>query len=261
MPGDNEPARGPHLATASVCMATYNGEKYLTAQIDSILEQLHADDELIIVDDASTDGTPELLAALDDPRVVIYRNPENLGYVRTFERAMSLAGRDVLLLSDQDDVWITGRRDMLVAATGDAQIVASDLLLLGSEQPLRSPLTGRPWLLPVGGGRHLRNQLLMLIGNAPYFGCAMALRRDALSLVLPFPEYLHESHDLWIATVGNTVGTLRHVSRPTILRRIHDSNTSPSRPRGVLKALNSRLLLLRLWAEAARRRTKASRPH
>ncbi|MCP1429492.1 glycosyltransferase involved in cell wall biosynthesis [Microbacterium foliorum] len=242
---------------ASVCMATYNGERFLPEQLDSILRQLRPEDELVVVDDASVDGTFALLSEIDDPRVVIHRNPENLGYVRTFERAMTLASRDVLLLSDQDDIWIDGRRDRLVAATGDAAVVASDLLLLGSERPLTSPLTGRPWRLSPGGERHLRNELLMLAGNAPYFGCAMALRRDALELVLPFPSYLDESHDLWIATVGNATGAMRHMSEPTILRRIHDSNTSPSRPRGVAAALRSRVLLLRLWREAARRRGRS----
>lgn len=248
---------GRSARSASVCMATYNGEKYLAEQIGSILVQLHDDDELVIVDDASIDGTIAILSALDDPRVVVHRNSENLGYVRTFEKAMSLARGDVLLLSDQDDIWIDGRRDRLVAATDEAGVVASDLLLLGSEESLTSPLTGRPWRLPAGGEQHLRNELLMLIGNAPYFGCAMAVRRDALRFVLPFPAYLHESHDLWIATVGNTTGTMRHLSEPTILRRIHDSNTSPSRPRGVVKALSSRVLLVRLWVEAARRRRRS----
>lgn len=258
MPGDNEPARGPHLATASVCMAAYNGEKYLGEQLESILRQLREGDELIVVDDASTDGTPGVLAALADPRVTVLRNETNLGYVRTFERAMSLATREVLLLSDQDDVWIEGRRDALVAATATAGVVASNLVLLGSEQPLRSPLSGRPWLLSaVDDDRRSRNELRILLGDAPYFGCAMAIRRDALGLVVPFPAYLDESHDLWIATAANAAGTLRHLEQPTVRRRVHDDNASSSRPRGLGKALRSRLLLLRLWREA-RRRIKAT---
>ena len=235
-------------------MATYNGEKYLGAQLATILPQLHADDELIIVDDASTDGTPELLAALDDPRITVIRNEENQGYVRTFERAMSLATRDVLLLSDQDDEWVDGRRDALVDAAATADVIASNLVLLGSEEPLRSPLNGRPWLLtPADDGRRARNELRILAGDAPYFGCAMAVRRAALGLVLPFPAYLDESHDLWIATAANAAGTLRHLEQPTVRRRVHDDNASSSRPRGIGKALRSRLLLLRLWREARRR--------
>lgn len=258
MSGDKEPARGPHSATASVCMATYNGEKYLDAQLESILQQLGEDDELIVVDDASTDGTLDVLGALDDPRVSVLRNEVNLGYVRTFERAMSLATRDVLLLSDQDDVWVEGRRDALVAAAKTADVVASNLVLLGSEEPLTSPLNGRPWLLsPADDGRRACNELRILSGDAPYFGCAMAIRRDALGLVVPFPSYLDESHDLWIATVANSAGTLRHLAQPTVHRRVHEDNASSSRPRSIGKALRSRFLLLRLWREA-RRRIKAS---
>ncbi|MGX1791338.1 glycosyltransferase [Microbacterium sp. NPDC055312] len=242
-----------HAVSASICMATFNGEKYLQEQLDSILAQLHDGDELLIVDDASSDRTLQILSAVDDPRVVVVQNSENLGYVRTFERAMNLATRDVLLLSDQDDVWVEGRRDELVQAARHSAVVASNLLLLGTQQPLPSPLTGHPWLLSHDDRRFLLNELLMLIGNAPYFGCAMAVRRDALDLILPFPPYLNESHDLWIATVGNASRAMRHVHKPSILRRIHDDNTSPSRPRGVAKALRSRFLLLRLWREARAR--------
>lgn len=257
MPGDKTPAHGLRPSTVTVCMATYNGERYLAAQLESILRQLREDDEIVIVDDASSDDSMRILDALDDPRVSVFRNDENQGYVRTFERAMSLATRDVLLLSDQDDLWVEGRRDALVDAAGNGDVIASNLVLLGSEEPLTSPLNGRPWLLSASDdGRPLRNELRILAGDAPYFGCAMAVRRDALGLVLPFPSYLYESHDLWIATVANVAGTLRHLEKATVRRRVHDDNASSARPRGVGRALRSRLLLLRLWHEA-RRRLKA----
>lgn len=260
MSGNTEPASGSRPSTVSVCMATYNGTKYVGEQLESILSQLAPGDEVVIVDDASSDGTPELVEAIGDPRITVVRNERNLGYVRTFERAMSLARGDVLLLSDQDDVWTEGRRDALVAATDKGGVVASNLLLLDSGGPLRSPLTGRPWMLsPRDDGRTLRNELRLLAGDAPYFGCALAIRRDALDLLLPFPDFLYESHDLWIVTAANTAGLLRHLERPSVLRRLHEDNASTPKPRGVVAALRSRLLLLRLWREAAVRTARRRR--
>lgn len=243
----------PTSRSVSVCMATYNGAAYLREQIDSILEELRDDDEIVIVDDASTDGTVSIVAEYADPRIRLVRNERNLGYVRTFERALSLASRDVILLSDQDDVWIDGRRDALVTASASG-FAASNLLTLDERAPLPSPLTGRPWRLRAqehGGG--LGNELSILAGNIPYYGCAMAVDRDALGLVLPFPAYLTESHDLWIATIANVARRMTHLEQPTLLRRVHEENASSSRPRGIGAALRSRLLLLRLYVEARRR--------
>lgn len=243
----------------SVCMATYNGAKYLTAQLDSILEQLGADDEIVIVDDASTDATRELLAGIQDPRVRVILNDANRGYVRTFERALGEAQGEVILLSDQDDVWLPGRVDAMASALRTAPVVATNLVYLGSGERLASPLTGRPWFLrEQSSGHGLRNEVTMLAGNAPYFGCAMGITRPWRDVVLPFPEILTESHDLWIATTANAAGRMRHLEQDTIQRRIHDDNASPSKPRGVVPALRSRWLLIRLWFEA-RRRVRAAR--
>lgn len=248
-------------STVSVCMATYNGERYLAHQLRSILDELTPADEVVIVDDASTDGTLAVADGIDDPRVRVIRQTANRGYVRTFEAAIAASTKDVVFLSDQDDEWVRGRRATLVEALRNRSIAAGDLVLLGDDSPLTSPLTRRPWrlgALPNGGS--LVNEIRLLAGNAPYYGCAMAIRRDALDLVLPFPEFLTESHDLWIATVGNTARTLAHVRHPVLRRRLHDTNASAPRPRGVTKALQSRRMLIRAWAEARRRVRRAARP-
>ncbi|MFB7250234.1 glycosyltransferase [Microbacterium sp. NPDC056234] len=242
------------MTGVSVCMATYNGERYLREQLDSILAELEPTDEVVIIDDASSDGTVALLETYDDPRVRVFARDVNHGYVRSFEEALTRATGDVLMLSDQDDVWIPGRRALLVAALEERAVAASNLVLLSTGVPLRSPLTRRDWLLRTGGGaQQHRNQLRLLLGDAPYFGCAMAIRRDFLPVALPFPDGLSESHDLWLATVANAAGELVHVEQPTLRRRVHGENASSDRPRGILPALRSRLLLVRLWREARRR--------
>lgn len=255
---DTTPApSGPRV---SVCMAVYNGARWLTPQLESILGELRSDDEIVIVDDASTDDSVALIEALDDPRVRMVRHDANRGYVATFEHALSLATRDVILLSDQDDVWIRGRRDLLCAAVESADVAASDLVLLGDGAPLPHPLTRRPWRL--GRSRRsdrIRRQLTIWAGVAPYFGCAMAVRREFLSTVLPFPTFLTESHDLWIATAANAAAALEHVHSPSVQRRLHEANASPSRPRGVRAVLRARVMLVRCSMEAVRRTRGQSR--
>lgn len=97
-------------------MAAYNGEKFIAEQIASILDQLGEDDEIVVIDDRSTDGTLEALRALDDPRLRVIEQETNRGYVQTFERALGEARGAYLLLSDQDDIWLPGHVDDMVAA-------------------------------------------------------------------------------------------------------------------------------------------------
>lgn len=242
----------------SVCMATYNGARFVAEQLQSIVSELEPQDEVVVVDDASRDTTAEVVESLADDRIRLIRQPVNRGYVRTFERALSEARGDVLLLADQDDVWEPGRRAALVAGLSGAQVCASNLVVLGSGAPLSNPVTRRPWRLSAAtSGQSARNILRILAGVAPYYGCAMAVRADFRSIALPFPSYLTESHDLWLAILGNRAHAMGHVEDATIRRRFHDDNTSPSRPRGLITVLKARVMLLRLVLEAGRRLRRA----
>ena len=91
----------------SVAMATYNGEKYIEQQVISIIQQSHPVDEIIIVDDCSTDGTYELLLKLAKQHNIIklIKNSENLGYIKNFQKALKNASGKIVFLADQDDLW------------------------------------------------------------------------------------------------------------------------------------------------------------
>ncbi len=238
----------------SVCMATFRGARWVEEQIASVLAQLGPRDELVVVDDASDDGTPDVLRRVDDPRLRVELRRENRGYVRTFEAALEAARGDVLLLADQDDVWVPGRLERMVADLAAGDVVATNLATLGGPDSIPGPYGQRAWRLRGKvGGRRARDVLGVLAGNRPYFGCAMGVRRRALDVLLPFPPFLVESHDLWIALYGDLTGTMVHDEAVSVLRRYHDANTSPPRPRGVVAALRSRLLLVRCLVELRRR--------
>lgn len=239
------------MTRVSVCLATHDGAAFVGEQVRSILDQLGPDDELVVVDDASTDTTVEVVEAFDDPRIRLTRNDTNLGYVRTFERALGLADGAYLLLADQDDVWMAGRLEAMVAVLQTDGVVATSVAVLGAPPgPPRWPLRARD------SRRYAANVAAVLVGVRWYFGCAMGLRRDLLPLVLPFPAWLTESHDLWIGVVGNVAHTMRHLEAPSVARRLHDANQTPLRWRSLPTILGARLMLARCVAEA-RRRTRS----
>lgn len=232
----------------SVCMATYRGARFVQEQVASILRELGSDDELVIVDDASPDETVDIIKKVEDPRVRLVVAAANRGYVRTFEEAMRHSKGQFIFLSDQDDVWVPGRLESMLAALETDLVVASNFDVLGGGP--------RPWipkLKTADSNRNLANLWGILIGYRAYYGCAMAFRRDALPLVVPIPHYVKESHDLWLAICGNVSGSITHVAESTILRRLHDQNQTPAGWRSLGKIVRARIMLLRLILEALRR--------
>ncbi|GAA2188560.1 glycosyltransferase family 2 protein [Leucobacter alluvii] len=250
-----DPASPDPVPGVSVCLASYRGAAFVREQLESILGQLGPYDEVVVVDDASPDDSVSVIRAIGDDRIRVIEQPVNRGYVRTFEHALAEARGDLVLLSDQDDVWAPGRVDAMRAALEHADVVASNLDLLGEHRPISGPFGIREWRLPrVGRRAPVRNTLGVLGGMMPYFGCAMGFRRSFAHRVLPFPSWLTESHDLWLALTGNLAGRIAHIDDVTTLRRLHDRNASSARPRAIPQVLRSRLLVLRMIATALRRR-------
>lgn len=239
---------GPAAIRASVCMASYNGSAYIGEQLSSILAQLGPADELVIVDDASTDGTVEAVRAFSDDRIHLYEAASNQGYVKSFEQAVGASRGSRILLADQDDVWVEGRLERMLEALEDYAVVATNFDVLGG-----GPRPAIPRLRSTDSNRRAANLAGILVGYRAYYGCGMAFRREVLNLFLPVPGYLRESHDLWLAICGNILGSIGHLDESTLLRRIHGENATPSGWRSLRTILSARVVLLRLLWEAWRR--------
>ena len=237
----------------SVCMATYNGSAYVNEQLASILSQIGPNDEVIVADDASTDDTAAVVTALGDPRVTLLRTTQNQGHVRTFERAICAATSDYIFLADQDDVWTEGRVRTMLDALCRRPVVAGNVLLFGDRT---GPPRGRLRVTESGAG--LRNLARILTGSRRYLGSAMAFRRELMDVLVPIPGYV-ESHDVWLAMVGNLVGGVEHLEEVVLRRRLHGSNLTLPRRRSLGKLLVSRVLMLRAVLEVLRRRSRALR--
>jgi glycosyltransferase involved in cell wall biosynthesis len=252
---DNAPVTA--LARVSVCMATYNGSRFVAAQLRSILDQLGEDDEVIVVDDASTDDTRDAVQALGDHRVQLHVHPINRGYAAAFESALQRATGAHVVLSDQDDVWPTGRLAAMQLALEDASVVVGNVRVLGSDAALSGPWGQASWRLPDDPTRRWRMLAGLAMSNVPYFGSAMALRAEFLPVVLPYPASARELPDAWIAMNALLRGSIAHLDEDVVLRRVHGGNASGTMrsPRAVLRG---RLLFLGMLREAVRRRRSGS---
>lgn len=223
----------------SVCMATYNGEKYLKEQLTSVLVQLGKNDEIIIVDDFSIDKTISVINSLNDRRINIIKNKFNIGPIKSFEKALRNAKGDIIFLSDQDDIWLPNKVTKVLTdfKNSDACVVVHDAKVTDKELNV----TCNSWNVKnnnkFGGG-----WIKTLIKNS-YTGANMAMRRKVLMECLPFPSNI-PMHDWWIAITCKK----RHLkifvdNDPLILYRRHEGNVTGKKHQ-LKKMIKNRVQLL-----------------
>lgn len=202
----------------SVCIATYNGARYIGEQLASILKQLSAEDEVVVSDDGSTDGTIDIVRSLNDRRIRIVDGPRRHSPTLNFERALHNAKGDYVFLADQDDVWLEGKVRRCVEELQKCDCVVSDARV--TDSCLNTTSESLFQLMHVRRGR-----LSNLLWRNGYTGCCMAFRREVLSKALPFPTDI-PMHDIWIGNVAAFCGRLRFIDDRLLLFRRHDATTS-----------------------------------
>lgn len=201
----------------SVCIATYNGEKYIKEQLDSILIQLGVNDEVIISDDSSTDKTIELIEFYRDSRIRILRNQKFHSPIYNFENALKEAIGDYIFLCDQDDVWLPDKVENMLQYLVQYDLVVSDCKVVDAELNVIS----ESFFI----GRSSRKGFWRnLIKNA-YLGCCMAFRKEVLRYILPFPRDI-AMHDIWIGLFVEMHGNSFFLPRQLMLYRRHGANVS-----------------------------------
>lgn len=208
----------------SVCMATYNGAKYIKEQIESILPQLGPEDELIISDDNSSDNTIEIIKTINDKRIklVLFARdktgllPVNL-VTTNFENALRLAKGDYIYLADQDDVWCETKVKTMQTALQTYDYVVSDCFVTDHSLNVMSDTRF--------DGSVTRNKYKALFLPTPWQGSCAAFRRNVLEKALPFPKGL-QSHDRWLGYIGSIIYKSKILNEPLIYYRRHEANTS-----------------------------------
>lgn len=247
-------ARRPGI---SVCMAAYNGENYIAAQLRSILSQLRDDDEVVVVDDASTDSTCSCVRALGDSRIRLIEHAHNQGIARTFEHALRSAAHGVIFLSDQDDLWVPDKVETIMrefAANPDVTLITSDAELIDANGVRIADSWFRGW------GK-FRPDLWTNLKRNRFIGCAMAFRASILPEILPLPHRFRVLHDVWIGarnTLSN--GKAIYIDRPLVLYRRHDRTVTGRKHRGLAEKLQMRISLLLALADFSIRKKLKLQP-
>jgi glycosyltransferase involved in cell wall biosynthesis len=224
-----------HDYRLSVCMAAHNGARFIREQVESILSQLTADDEIVVVDDASSDETVAILEDLRDPRMRIIVQSRNRGALKTFERALREARGEIIFLCDQDDVWRSDKVEEMLRAF---QCSPSTTLVLSD----RELIDGRGYSLdePPHSRDHLPLGVAATFIKNHYQGSTMAFRREILEAALPFPDSI-PMHDSWIGLVNAVVGKAAYTPQKLVYYRRHPGNAT-SREHGPL-----RLMAVQRW--------------
>lgn len=202
----------------SVCMATYNGEKYLREQVDSILAQLGLYDELVISDDGSKDFTLEILHSYNDSRIKIYQNATNHGVNGNFENALRYAKGDYIFLSDQDDVWLPDKVHVCIEALNDSDCVVHDCKITDNTLNVISNSLFKDI--------NVREGVISNILKNGFTGCCMAFNRKVLNCVIPFPKTGCFFHDQWIGLKASLMFKTKFINQQLIYFRRHSANSS-----------------------------------
>jgi glycosyltransferase involved in cell wall biosynthesis len=204
----------------SIAMATFNGEKYLAQQLNSLLAQDYPNFEIVVSDDGSTDSTWQMLAqyAAQDQRIRLLPCNKNLGVIQNFSRCFANCRGDLISPCDQDDIWYPNKTSRLIEAMGDALLVYCNSRFIDSE--------GQP------AGRTLADTLCMIHGDDPrpflfsdsVYGHAMVFRKHILDgaggITAGVP------HDWWLAFVAANLGHITYLNEVLVDYRRHQASVT-----------------------------------
>lgn len=216
----------------SVALCTFNGEKYIASQLQSILDQTIAVNEIIICDDCSTDNTISIVNGFvrQNPDIIsLYINERNLGGRENFEKALKLTSGDFIFFSDQDDIWMKNKVERILAVFNNNHlcegIFTNASLIDDKNTPLGTTLLDHTFFKPDLRENYTNADLLywsLLLGNI-VTGATLAIRRTAVDNILPFKLDFKRRlwHDAWIGYVLLLKQSMEYVDECLIQYRVH----------------------------------------
>ncbi|MFD3409162.1 glycosyltransferase [Aquirufa sp. HETE-83D] len=202
----------------SIVMATYNGEKYLREQVDSLLAQSYPSLEFVFVDDASSDATLAILQEYvsRDPRIRLVVNPVNQGLLATFETGIRAAKGEIIALADQDDVWMSNKISLLAGAIGSHSMIYADSALTDAAGARTGKFSDRNHLCDYPTALHY-------VFGTKAMGHAMLFKREIIDIALPFPDYV--GHDYILGFAAAALNGVSYFPATLVNYRQHSSNT------------------------------------
>lgn len=206
------------LPLISIALCTYNGAKYLPEQLDSLLKQTYPNLELVIQDDCSTDTTWDILTQYQakHAHIRLYRNTSNLGFQKNFETILNKCRGEWIAISDQDDIWLPEKIDILYRLSDGNVLVYHDSEFIDDKGQLMD--------------FRISNKLTFVSGQNPdsflFFNCvsghSMMFSKALIPEVLPFPK--DGFYDHWIVFVASHLGKIDFSEKALVKYRQHESN-------------------------------------
>lgn len=207
----------------SIVVATYNGEKFLREQLQSLVEQDHRNLEIIICDDASTDGTQNIILAFaaEDNRIKYFFNEKNIGVNKNFEQGFLKATAEFIAVCDQDDIWKRGKvsEQMKLFISPEIMLVHSASAIFTHTVPLNK--TENSATIPMSGNDTRR----LLLRNS-ISGHNLIFRRKLLAHIMPIPVTLY--YDWWICVMATCIGKIAATKKILAYQRHHENNITIS---------------------------------
>ena len=225
-----------------ILMATYNGEKYLAEQIDSIICQTYKNWNLLIRDDGSSDNTFKILKEYekkDDSIKIIKDKKGNLGIAKNFEELLKISSSELIMFSDQDDVWKKDKIKIMLKYVGNSDLIISDAIVTNEKLECISESL---FCLVKS-----KNGIIKNVIKNTYYGCCMLFKRKILEEVLPIPNNKEIGHDLWIGLISEKYYKVKFIDEKLIYFRRHSNNvtTINKSKRNIRKKIIGRYIILK----------------
>jgi glycosyltransferase involved in cell wall biosynthesis len=216
----------------SIALCTYNGEKYISEQLDSLLNQTIMPTQIVICDDNSLDNTLEIADGFRKKHTnikwQIIHNKTQLGVIKNFEQAIRLCTEDIVFLCDQDDVWCSNKSEIILKhfSVFNDDVVFSNAYLINE-----SSVCLNTYLFDVVCFRKKQKKffnrdfktMYMFLEKNYATGATMAFRKHVVEKYMPFPIGGYFIHDYWIAVLSACTGHLGFIDYPTTYYRLHRS--------------------------------------
>lgn len=209
-----------------ILVATYNGEKYVKEQLDSIINQTYKDINIIISDDGSKDSTLSILKEYQEkyPNITVYTHEKNLGYKKNFEFLLTKVESDYYMLSDQDDVWLEEKVEKCFnkLKQDNADLVYCDLLVVDDNLNLMK----KSYWDVIGKRKKIKlNDIRTLYLDNCVTGCTILSKKSFIKDIVPIPqESVYMLHDYWIALIVALKGKITYLDEKCIKYRQHVNN-------------------------------------
>lgn len=222
----------------SVAIATYNGEKYIKQQLDSILVNLKENDEIIISDDVSTDRTIEIIKSYNDNRIKIINGPK-MGVKQNFENAIKNCDGEFIFLADQDDIWMSDKINIILKVFKDKKcdLVLHDAIVFNSD-------TNEVIYDSFFNYRKTKKGIINNIIKNNYIGCCMAFNSNMKDIVLPIPNQI-KMHDQWIGVLTEKYGKVELIQDKLIKYRRHNNNVTNMSRDSIFIMIKMRMIFIK----------------